>query len=211
LALGQANSLPHGISIASVVPEHVTPMNGTSMLDTWTQFGVHWVKSILPSSMIRACIVVTAAVFAFCTHDLHAQATAQQSVSLEVRAVTKIAVSGNPGSLILSDAVAGSSVMSAEDQSTSYSVTTNLDNMKIVVSIDSPMPAGTRLMMNVASARGVSTGLVDISNATSPIDAVTGISRGSESAQPISYVFAADASVGSVPTQSRTITLTLTN
>ncbi|GJQ20765.1 MAG: hypothetical protein HBSIN02_11200 [Bacteroidia bacterium] len=161
--------------------------------------------------MIRPSIPLAAVVLALCALDLHAQGTAQQSVSLEVKAVTKIAVSGNPGSLILSDAVAGASLMSVEDQSTSYSVTTNLDNMKIVVSIDNPMPTGTRLMVNVASTRGFSAGLVDISNATSPVDAVTGISRGSESAQPISYVFAADASVGSVPTQSRTITLTLTN
>lgn len=181
------------------------------MLDSWTYFGVHWAKSILLSPMICSSIFAATVVLAFSTDGLYAQGIAQQSVSLEVKAVTKIAVSGNPGSLILSDAVAGASLMSVEDQSTSYSITTNLDDMKIVVSIDSPMPAGTRLMMNVASAKGASAGLVDISDATSPVDAVTGISRGSESAQPISYVFAADASVGSVPAQSRTITLTLTN
>lgn len=142
---------------------------------------------------------------------LHAQGTAQQSVSLAVMAVTKIAVSGNPGSLVLSDAVAGSPEMSAEDRSTTYSLTTNLDNMKIVASIDSPMPAGTRLMMNMESVRGLSSGLVDISSATTPVDVVTGLTKGSESARQIAYVFSADAAVGAVPSQSRTITLTLTN
>ncbi|MBI4418831.1 MAG: hypothetical protein HY563_08635, partial [Ignavibacteriales bacterium] len=136
---------------------------------------------------------------------------AQQTLSLEVKAVTKIAVSGNPGSLILSDAAAGSSLLTVQDQSTSYSVTTNLDNMKIVASIDSPMPLGTRLMMNMGSGKGYSSGLVDISSATVPVDVVTGITKGGELAQPISYVFAADPVVGSIPSQSRVITLTLTN
>lgn len=142
---------------------------------------------------------------------LHAQGSAQQSVSLTVMPVTKIAVSGNPGSLVLSDAVAGSAEMSAEDRSTTYSVTTNLDNMKIVTSIDNPMPAGTRLMMNMESTKGLSQGLVDISSATTPVDVVTGLGRGSESARQIAYLFTADAAVGAVPSQSRTITLTLTN
>jgi hypothetical protein len=43
------------------------------------------------------------------------------------------------------------------------------------------------------------------------VNVVTGISKGTESGQTISYVFTADASVGGVSPQARVITLTLTN
>lgn len=182
------------------------------MLDSCAQFGVHWSNPTPSSPMFRTSLVVVALFLILLPLSaLQAQGTAQQSVSLAVMAVTKIAVSGNPGSLVLSNAVAGSPEMSAEDRSTTYSVTTNLDNMKIVASIDNPMPAGTRLMVNMESVRGLSSGLVDLSSATTPVDVVTGLSRGSESARQIAYVFSADAAVGAVPSQSRTITLTLTN
>lgn len=142
---------------------------------------------------------------------LFPQSTAIQSVSLEVRPVTKIAVSGNPGSLIISDATAGLPDMSVQDNTTSYSITTNLDAMKIVASIDNPMPAGTRLELNIASISGASAGLVDVSNASSPVNVVTGINKGVDASQTITYVFSADAEAGGISPQSRVITLTLTN
>ena len=88
---------------------------------------------------------------------------------------------------------------------------TNLENMKIVASINNPMPSGTRLMMKLSSTQGVSSGLVDISGALAPVNVVTGIGRGSESNQRITYTFAANASVGEIDSESRTITLTLTD
>ncbi|HLE32227.1 MAG TPA: hypothetical protein VJB38_06455, partial [Bacteroidota bacterium] len=74
-----------------------------------------------------------------CVQSAFAQVTANQSVTLQVQAVTKIAVSGNPGALVISDAVAGSDLTSVSDNTTSYNITTNTDNMKIVASINSPM------------------------------------------------------------------------
>lgn len=153
--------------------------------------------------LFSLAVVIPAAVYG--------QGSASQSVTLQVQPVTKLGVSGNPGSLVISDAVAGVSTMSVQDNSSAYSLTTNLDNMKIVASIDNPMPAGTRLMMNLASANGISAGLVDVSNATLPVNVVTGIGRGAQSGQTIAYVFSADAEVGGIPSQTRTITLTLTN
>ncbi len=140
-----------------------------------------------------------------------AQGTASQSVTLQVQAVTKIAVSGNPGALVISDAVAGSDLTSVSDNTTSYNITTNTDNMKIVASISATMPAGTRLLLQLGSNRGLSVGSIDISNAVSPVDLVTGISKGSDPNQTISYVFAANADVPAIPSESRVITLTLTN
>ena len=140
-----------------------------------------------------------------------AQGTVSQSVTLQVQAVTKIAVSGNPGALVISDAVAGSDLTSVSDNTTSYNITTNTDNMKIVASINSPMPVGTRLLLQLGSNRGLSIGSIDMSNAISPVDLVTGISKGSDLNQTISYVFAANADTPAIPSDSRVITLTLTN
>ena len=144
-------------------------------------------------------------------HSVQAQSIATQSLTLQVQAVTKIAVSGNPNAMIITDALAGSDLTSVTDNNTSYSITTNTDNMKIVASISSPMPSGTRLMVQLVSNRGTSLGSMDVSSALSPVDLVTGIGRGSDLNQTISYVFAANADVPSIPSDSRIITLTLTN
>ena len=142
---------------------------------------------------------------------LSAQSIATQSVTLQVQAVTKIAVSGNPGALIITDAVAGGDLTAVTDNSTNYSITTNTDNMKIVGSINAAMPAGTRLTIQLASNKGISLGSMDVSNALSPVDLVTGVNKGSDQGQSISYVFSANADVPNIPSDSRIITLTLTN
>lgn len=137
--------------------------------------------------------------------------TATQVVTIEVKPITKISVTGNPNPLIISDAVPGQGLTSVEDQNTRYNVTTNLDNMKIVASIDTKMPDGTKLLINLASSKASSAGLVDLTKATTPVDVVTGFSRGTDQNQTIQYVFAGNADLGEIPSQSRTVTLTLTD
>ena len=172
---------------------------------------LHWRTSMIPSlrSLLKGFIVLLAV--ATSTEVLMAQTTASQSVTLEVKPVTKISVSGNPGPLTITDAVAGLPIMSALDNSTSYNITTNMDNMKIVASIDNPMPAGTKLEISIASTNGLSSGVVDLSSASSPVNVVTGISRGTDAGQSISYLFSADAGAGGISGEARVITLTLTN
>ncbi len=140
-----------------------------------------------------------------------AGSTAAQSLTLEVKPVARLVVNGDPGLLLINDAVPGSSLTTVSDYSTRYDLVTNVDQMKIVASIDDPMPSGTRLLVRLSTAKAVSTGDVDLSGAVSPVDVVTAIGRGSERDQQITYTFAADAEVGQIPTQSRTVTLTLTN
>jgi hypothetical protein len=134
-----------------------------------------------------------------------------QSVTVEVRPITKIAVTGNPGPLFVTDMGSGSEALSVTDNSTKYSMLTNLENMKIVASINGAMPQGTRLMVKLETSTGLSNGYVDVSNASTPVDVVTGISRASDRNQSITYAFAADPSVTQVNTDSRVVTLTLTN
>ncbi len=137
--------------------------------------------------------------------------SATQSVTIEVKPITKISVTGNPSPLIINDAQAGSNLSSVSDNNSNYSLTTNLDNMKIVASINEGMPAGTKLMVKLSSSKAASVGTVDLSGAITPVDVVTGIGRCSDVNQSISYTFAANADVGEVPVQSRVVTLTLTN
>ncbi len=134
-----------------------------------------------------------------------------QSVTIEVKPITKISVTGNPGSLIINDAAAGANLTAVSDNNTKYSLTTNLESMKIVASINEPMPLGTKLTVMLSSSKAASRGTVDLSAATAPIDVVTGIGKCSDVDQAISYTFAANPEVGDVPLQSRVVTLTLTN
>lgn len=134
-----------------------------------------------------------------------------QTVTIEVKPITRLAVTGNPNPLIISDAVPGSDFSSVSDENTKYSLTTNLDNMKIVASINDRMPAGTKLIVKLSSSKAASAGSVDLSSALSPVDVVTGLSKSSDMNQSISYTFAANSDVYEIPTQTRVVTLTLTN
>lgn len=137
--------------------------------------------------------------------------SATQVLMMEVKAISTIAVSGSPNALIIHDFVPGADQAVAQDENSSYSITTNRENMKVVVSIDQQMPSGTKLMVALSSSKGTSVGTVDISNAMSPLNVITGIRKGIEANQRITYLFAANATAGQVPQESRTITLTLTD
>jgi hypothetical protein len=120
-------------------------------------------------------------------------------------------VSGNPEPLTVSRADAGSEPEEAKDENTGYSIVTNLDNVKIVASISDAMPVGTTLAIALQSTRGTSRGRVDISQATSPVEVVTNISRGAERDRRITYYFGATTEAGEISQASRNVTLTLTN
>ena len=65
-----------------------------------------------------------------------AGSTATQSVTYEVQEINEISVSGDPGSLIINTATAGSEPNDATDKSTTYAITTNGSNKKITGAID---------------------------------------------------------------------------
>ncbi len=138
-------------------------------------------------------------------------ATATQTLILEVRSVASISVTGDPSPLRITTGEAGSATLSVSDASTSYNITSNRPNMKLSVSVDEPVPPGTRLFVEMEGATGVSAGRVEISDATAPVDAVTGIDKGTVTGQTISYVLEADAARGPLAAESRTIILTLTD
>jgi hypothetical protein len=134
-----------------------------------------------------------------------------QTLTIEVKPITSLSVTGNPSPLIINGAVPGSGLLAVSDENTKYSLTTNLDNMKIVASINNKMPAGTKLMVKLSSSKAASMGLIDLSGALSPVDVVRGLRKASDVNQSISYTFAANSDVHEIPNQTRVVTLTLTN
>ena len=144
-----------------------------------------------------------------------AQATANQTVSLAVSAVYKIAVSGSPGALTINTGTAGTNALtSVSDASTTYSITQNVaGTVKITANLDAVMAAGYTLQMGLASTKGTSAGLVDISS-TSPgsaVNLVSNIALGADAGQAITYSFGANASAGTLASTNKVVTLTLTN
>jgi hypothetical protein len=147
--------------------------------------------------------------------QVFAQATANQTVTLAVNAIYKIATSGNPSPLTITTGTAGSdNLTSVSDNSTTYSITQNFGNtVKITANMDAVLSSGYTLNLNLGSSKGTSVGSVDISNATSgsAVNVVTNIQRGADAAQSITYSFAATASAGTLASTSKVVTLTLTN
>lgn len=138
-------------------------------------------------------------------------ASATQTLNLTVKPIAVFAVSGDPQPLMITAADAGGGLLSAEDHTTRFTLMTNSTGQKIVVSINAPMPAGTRLLLRLGQGTGVSNGSVDVSSAVAPVDAVTGLQPGLSTDQEIVYTFLAEASAGPVSPQSRFLTFTVTD
>ncbi len=131
--------------------------------------------------------------------------SAAQELSIEVKPVTRLIVSGAPLPLVVSP---GGASASATDGTSRYSLVTNLRSMRIVASIDSPMPSGTSLAIMLESSGGVSRGEVEIAGSA---EVVTGIGPGIEKDQRITYRFSALPGVTELASGERTVTLTLTD
>jgi len=165
--------------------------------------------------MIKSIIITFVVGSVFAVQAALAQSTATQSVNLTVSTVYKISTSGNPSALTVTTGTAGTDALtSVSDNSTTYSITQNFGNtVKITANLDAALQAGYTLNINMVSTKGTSAGSVNISNATSgsALSVVTGINRGADAGQTISYTFAALASAGMLTSTTRTVTLTLTN
>ena len=136
--------------------------------------------------------------------------TATQTVTFQVTAIDEISVSGDPGALIVSSATAGSQPTAATDATTTYSITTNGSSKKITGDVDSAMPANTILAVTLtAPSIGSSAGSVTLT--ATAADLVTGIATVAEGSLSISYNFSATVTAGILTSDTRTVTLTLTD
>ena len=138
--------------------------------------------------------------------------TAQQTLTLTVGSVADMDVSGNAISLTVDTYTMGSEDLTpATDASTTYNVLHNSATAKkITAGIDVAAPTGTTLEVNLASTKGSGGVDVDITNATTAVDVVTGIARGADNNQLISYTFSATTAANAF-SGNRVVTFTLTD
>jgi len=137
--------------------------------------------------------------------------TATQSVTFRVDAINEISVSGDPGTLVIYKATPGRNPTPATDSSTKYAITTNGTGMKITAKIDTNMPTGLTLMVNLeAPNRASSPGdVVLIDNEAKAV--VTEISQVAQDNLTITYTLEATAQAAEVSYGMKTVTFTLTD
>ena len=150
-------------------------------------------------------ILATLALLAGATTVASAQNT--QVVSFQVNAVNQIAFSGSP-SLTINTATAGSD-LTAATATANWAVTTNQTGAKISASLDSDMPSGLVLTVDLtAPATASSAGVKTLSSAS--VDLVTGITKLAAGSLGVGYSLTASASAGVVSSTTRTVTYTIT-
>ena len=148
-----------------------------------------------------------AVAFAVTAAGTAAAQTAAQVVHFRVDAVSQLAVSGNPAPLIISAAIAGQDPSGASGSTTTYAISTNESNQKIVASLNQAMPAGTNLEVALAAPSGAAT-RGNVALGTAGTDVVTGISTTATSALPITYRLSATVAAD-VASTARTVTYTI--
>lgn len=122
-----------------------------------------------------------------------------------------VIVSGNPGLLRISTAVAGSQPVSVSNGTTTYTVVTPLlpnRQYKLTASLSAPMPAGVTLTASLA-APASATSLGPVALDATARDVVTGIRRNVTSTRAITYTLSATVAAGVIPNSSRVVTLTI--
>jgi hypothetical protein len=122
-----------------------------------------------------------------------------------------LSVSGNPGLLRVSTAVAGSQPAPVSNNTTTYTITTPANPnrpWKITARLSTPMPAGITVTATFAApAGGTSLGAVVLTNVDQ--DVVTNIPRNTSSTNAITYTLSPNTSGGVIALSSRTVTLTV--
>lgn len=135
--------------------------------------------------------------------------TSTQLVTFQVDAINQIAFIGSP-SLVVNTATAGSAPTSATANAT-WAVTTNQTGSKITASLDSDMPAGLTLRVNLtAPTGGTSAGATVLASTGGAVDVVTGITKKAQAGLNLTYTLDATVAAGVVTSSTRTVTYTIT-
>lgn len=123
---------------------------------------------------------------------------------------TVLTVTGSPGPFLVTTAIAGSQPVALTNNTTSYFVKAKnaAGPQRISAQLDAPMPAGTTLTLTMGVSSGA-TSLGPVSLDMSARDIVVNIAKENGNTFPITYVFNATVAAGVLPTQTRTVTLTM--
>jgi len=124
-----------------------------------------------------------------------------------------ITVSGNPGLLRISTAVAGSQPTSVSDATRTFTVNTPPGGggakYNVSMNIDANMPAGVTLTATLAIPAGSAATATPVALDVTPRLALSAIKKNYTGSATMTYQLAATAAAGVVPVSSRTVTLTI--
>jgi hypothetical protein len=121
-----------------------------------------------------------------------------------------LSVSGNPGALQVTTAVAGSQPTAVSNAATTYTVTTPNANKtyRITAQLNANMPAGVTLTLTLAAPpSATSAGAVTLTTAAQNV--VTGIPKNTNATRAITYQLTGNTSAGVIASTNRLVTLTL--
>ena len=130
------------------------------------------------------------------------------TVNYEVTAINELSIDNGGVSLIVHTAGAGSEPDEATGNTT-YDITTNGSDMKIVAQLESDMPPGTSFMIQVGAPTGGSFQGEKTLSRTSATVVVTEISKVAEEGLGITYRFSATVAAGIIPQTTNIVTFTL--
>lgn len=159
--------------------------------------------------MLKKIIYPFIAVVAVCGGSLlDAATTATATVTFTIGSIDSITVSGNPAALTINAAVAGSAPTSATDATTTYAVTTNNTARRVTGAIDTVMPTGVTLSVNLGAPTGAtSAGAVALTTTAQAL--VTAIANIAQGSLTITYTLAATVSAAQAGPLTRTVTYTV--
>jgi hypothetical protein len=124
---------------------------------------------------------------------------------------TILTVSGSPAAFTVSAAVAGSQPTALSSALTYFIKSKHpAGAQKISAQLDSPMPAGTTLTLQMVPPSGA-TSLGAVSLDATVRDIIVNIDKENGSTYGMTYTFSATVAAGVVPSQSRTVTLTMSS
>ncbi|MDB4877406.1 MAG: hypothetical protein JWM41_3852 [Gemmatimonadetes bacterium] len=133
---------------------------------------------------------------------------ATQVVSFRVEAIQEVSVEGSP-SLTISSAIAGQAPTSVTASGSTWNVSTNLTGAKVTASLESDMPSGVTLSIDLAPPPGAtSAGRKPLGAA--PVDLVTNVTKLTATHLPLSYRLDATPRAGIVTAGTRVVTFTIT-
>ena len=160
------------------------------------------------NTMTRISTLAVAIGLAFSV-NVWAAETATQDVGYEVAAISQISVTNeDPGSLVITGATPGLAPTEDDLSAGTYAITNNAGTKKITAAIDSAMPSGVTLEVELQAPAGASTTRSELS--TSSANVVTAIGNVSESGKTITYYLNATAAAGAVSPAEKTVTFTIT-
>lgn len=156
---------------------------------------------------IRRLLVLL--VLLFLSGAVQAQTTASHRVFVGIEPITVMAVSGDP--MPLHVVLDSGSSRSAQDATSYYNLTTNVDKVHIEALLDEPLPEGVRLRLRAESSIGQSVGGVSLIGDGRARTIVSNMGRGLENGRRLEYELLVNRGAEPVSFQTRVVTLALVN